>query len=234
MILSYERGDIVDTVEFDVTLRETFSAEADVPTRPVEAGADIADHVVPGPQRFSCTVVVSDTPVIQPATQMYGVVGTVEQQEIALGAIPRMRRGARGDNGGTAAEYERASASARVSTLQWSEAFSRVERVLDLLDTIRREALRCTAITTVREVADLFITRINAPRVLTKSIELTLEFVQVRVAESRTVDVPEPEEPRARPLSNAGRQRTTEVTDAVTQERATSALLALVQQAGGA
>lgn len=230
MILSYERGDIVDTIEWDATIRETFSADADVPTRPVESGADIADHVVPGPQRFSCTVVVSDTPVTQPVTQMYGVVGTVEQQEIALGAVPRMRRGARGESG-TAAEYERASVSARVSTLRWSESFSRVERVLDLLDTIRREALRCTAMTTVREVGDLYITRVNAPRALTKSIEITIEFTQVRVAESRTVDVPEPEEPRARRQVDAGRQRTADVADTVTQERATSALLAIVSGA---
>lgn len=231
MILSYERDGVVDTIGWDVTLRETFTADADVPTRPVEAGADIADHVVPGPERFSCTVVVSDTPIVQPSTQMYGVVGTIEQQEIALGAVPRMRRGARGE-GGTAAEYDRASASARVSTLQWSESFSRVERVLDLLQTIRREALPCTAITTVREVGDLYITRISAPRVLTKSIEISIDFTQVRVAESRTVDVPEPDEPRARPQVDAGRQRMAEVTDTVTQERATSALLAIVS--GGA
>lgn len=231
MILSYERAEVVDTVEFDVTLRETWTAEADVPTRPVESGADVADHVVPGAQRFSAVVVVTDTPIVAPATQMYGVVGTVEQQEIALGSLPRMRRGA---SGSTPAEYERASTSARVSTLRWSERFSRVERVLEVLDTIRREALRCTVITTVREAGDLYITRVHAPRSATKSIEITLDFVQVRVAESATVDVPEPEEPRARPQVDAGRQRTTEVTDAVTRERATSALAAIAAAAGGA
>ena len=232
MILSYERGDTVDTVEFDATLRESFPATADVPTRPVEAGADIADHVVPGAQQFSATVVVSDTPVIAPVTQMYGVVGTVEQQEIALGAISQMRRGANASTG-AAAEYERGNATARIATLRWSEPFSRVERVLDVLDTIRREGLRCSVFTTIREFDDLYVTRVSPVRTQTKSIEITLDLVQIRVAESQTVELPEPEEPRARPARDVGRQRTNEVTDEVTQERARSALVAVAEALGG-
>lgn len=232
MILSYERDEIVDTIVFDVTLRESFEAAADVPTRPVERGADVADHVVPGARRFSAVVVVSDTPLVTPSTQMYGVVGTVEQQEIALGAVARMTKGA--DGRGAAAEYDRASASAAVSTLRWSESFSRVERVLELLDRIRREALRCSVSTAVSELDELYLTRISAPRTRDRSIELTLDFVQVTLAESQVVDVPEPEEPRARPGVDAGRQRTTEVTDTVTQDRARSALAAVADFLGGA
>lgn len=234
MILSYERGEIADTVEFDVTLRESFPATADVPTRPVEAGADVADHVVPGAQQFSATVVVTDTPIVQPVTQMYGVVGTLEQQEIALGALSQMRRGANASSG-AGAEYERASASGQITTLQWSEPFSRVERVIEVLDTIRREGLRCTVYTAIREFDDLYIVRVSPVRTRTKSVEIGLELVQVRVAQSQTVQLPEPEEPRARPGRDVGRQRTTEVADAVTQDRARSALSAVVDAiAGGA
>jgi len=232
MELLFERDSQVDLVQFDVTLRENFGAGATVPTRPVEAGADIADHVVPGSQKFSAVVVITDTPVVVPGTQMYGVTGQVESVDVSLGARGRMKKGADATKG-KAAEYDSVNDSAKLSTLRFSESFSRVERVLALLDTIRREALRCTVLTTIGEIDDVYITGVSTPRTRTKGVEVTIDLVQVRTAQSQLVDAPEPEEPRARPGRDAGRQRTTEP-DAATQERGTSALLAVATALGGA
>jgi len=230
MELLFERGDQVELVQFDATLRESFGAGATIPTRPVEAGADVADHVVPGAQKFSAVVVITDTPLVVPGTQMYGVTGQVESVSLKLGGRPRMTKGANATKG-TAAEYDSATDTAQVSTLHFSESFSRVERVLAVLETVRVEALRCTVLTTIRELDDVYLTSISTPRTRTKGVEVTLDFTQVRVAESQVVDLPEPEEPRARAGRDAGRQRTTEP-DAVTEERGTSALLAVATALG--
>lgn len=226
MILAFDNGSEVDTIDFDATMSERWDAKNSVTRRPVEQGADVADHVVVGAVDFSCVVVVSDTPITVPTTQMYGVTGQVREREVDIGSVRKMRKGADAAKG-TAAEYDVNSGTVRIATLEFSEAFSRVERIGALLEQIRKSAFSCTVLTTTREEDNMQLATISAPRTRGSSVEFSLTFTQIRTADSETVSVPEPAEPRARASTEAGRQKLAAVTDAPTQASALSALAGL-------
>lgn len=227
MILAFDNGSEVDTIDFDATLSERWDAKNSVTRRAVEQGADVADHVVIGAVDFSCVVVVSDTPITVPATQMYGITGQVRERDIDIGSVRKMRKGADAAKG-TAAEYDVNSGTARIATLEFSEPFSRVERVGALLEQIRVNAWPCTVLTTTREDDDMQLATVSAPRSRGSSVEFSLTFTQVRTADSETVTVPDPVEPRARPSTEAGRQKLATVNDAPTQTSALSALAGML------
>lgn len=61
-----DASSFLDLVTVDATLRETHSAAAEVTEHPVEAGADISDHVRPKPVEVRIEGVITDTPLIGP------------------------------------------------------------------------------------------------------------------------------------------------------------------------
>lgn len=50
-------------VQFDATVNETYSSEAELTRFPVEDGSTISDHIVRSPRSIDMTGVVSDTPI---------------------------------------------------------------------------------------------------------------------------------------------------------------------------
>lgn len=61
--LSWTEGTGLGTLEFDATLTEQHSAQAEVTQFPVETGASISDHVVVRPARLRLEGLVSNTPI---------------------------------------------------------------------------------------------------------------------------------------------------------------------------
>jgi hypothetical protein len=54
---------VTDTIQLDVTLVETHSAQAEVTQHPVEVGADISDHYRQKPREVRIQGIVTDTPI---------------------------------------------------------------------------------------------------------------------------------------------------------------------------
>lgn len=61
--IEYKTGGRLGTVELDATVSETHSAASDVTQHPVEAGANVVDHVRPKPRTLVLEAIVTDTPV---------------------------------------------------------------------------------------------------------------------------------------------------------------------------
>lgn len=89
-ILYENAAGLFATVTFDVTVREAHEGVADLPRHPVEASADMNDHVRRQPRTLTLEVAVTNTPTRAPRSEVTGepiaeVVGS--QQEYDLSAL---------------------------------------------------------------------------------------------------------------------------------------------------
>ncbi len=75
--LSYSNGARLVVLAFDGTLREVHASALTVPTHPVEKGANMADHARKQLALLVAEVVVTNHPIVEPATGMNGVRGSV-------------------------------------------------------------------------------------------------------------------------------------------------------------
>lgn len=53
----------VASVDFDALIEESHEWSNDVSTSPVENGSPVADHIIPNPDKFRCTVTISDSSI---------------------------------------------------------------------------------------------------------------------------------------------------------------------------
>jgi hypothetical protein len=199
----------LEGIVFDATPREVHSSGATVTEHALETGANIADHVRPSVLKTSFECFVSDSPVEVPVTQMYGVSGSVRAASLEAGTLPELTKGA---SGAKPATYEQRSVKATATVLQFDGEFSRVGRVYEQLDRLRKDATLLTATTLLDSLENMVITSLSAPQTAKDGDGITfgLELTQVRFAESQIVEVPDPEEPRARRSTEGGAAATTE------------------------
>lgn len=201
----------LEAIAFDATLREVHNAGATVTAHTVESGASVADHVRPSAIKASFDCFVSDSPSEVPVTQMYGATGRVRAASLDGGKMPELETPAQK---GRAARYVDRSVKATANVLQFDAEFSRVGRVYEQIDRLRRDATIVTATTLLDTLDNMVITNVSAPQTAKdgNGIVFGLELEQIRFAESQIVDVPEPDEPRGRPPVDDGAAATTELT----------------------
>lgn len=72
LAVTTEQGNVRE-IEFDATLREHHTTTAQATEHKVEKGAPITDHVIVAPKRVTVEVVVTNSPMQQPNTNMDGV-----------------------------------------------------------------------------------------------------------------------------------------------------------------
>src|SRR5258707_82000 len=92
MILSYEAGGALVTIEFDSTIREEHHGTTTVTEHAVEKGANISDHARPELDRITCDVIVSNTPIRSPNTNTDGVTGQFQLSELKTSSAQQFPR----------------------------------------------------------------------------------------------------------------------------------------------
>lgn len=199
----------LEVISFDATLREEHTATATVTQYPVEGGADAADHVVPSVVKKMFECFVSDSPSEVPLSHMFGVRGTLESVTLDGGTRKRMTRGATPTS---AAEYEDEAIKVTAQVLKFDGPFARRERVFEELERLRKERVLLTSITTLDTVENVVISALSfsLDSKEGEGVTFRLELTQITFAETQIVDVPDPEQPRARRPRDAGATTTSE------------------------
>ncbi len=157
-------------VELDATPTQAWESTAEVTKHPVETGSAIGDHVKPANDTITVEGILTNTPVIVPATQMQGATrapGTLD--------LP---------GGGS------------VSVQRWSGPFDRVSECRELLRSLVKAGLPATLSTGRREGLrfddNLVLVRFRVDRDATtgNSINVSLDFEQLRVVSTSRAAVP--------------------------------------------
>jgi len=172
---------------FDCVTTETHEASSEITEHAVERGAALSDHKKVKQRRISIEVVVTNTPLGAPP-------------ESGFGASP-------------VSFASRKSPNANAVVRVYSGAFDRMTDVHDTLVTLAESPIECTISTRTRVYESAQIIGCTAPRTSDDgdSIRFVISAVEIRIAESRRVDLPTPREPRGRATRDAGTQATTEV-----------------------
>lgn len=178
-----------NTLEFDCVTSETHDGTSTVTEHAIESNAPISDHKYHNPRRLTIEALVTNTPLGAPPSSGYGdgvqITGEVrEAGEDEPGAAQRPR----------------------ASVVVFSADFDRMADVADTLDRLRIEATPVTITTRVRTYEDVQIASVLMPREPDDgdTLRLTIECVEVRIAQSRTVDSPAPREPRGGRVTDRG------------------------------
>jgi hypothetical protein len=224
MILIYERGGILKTVEFDATPRRVHLGTATPAVHPVQDEPNKTDDVHPEPVRLSAECFVSNTPTVE---QIGGVRGAVSDLTINL-TTREYVTGARASGGpgpqipGTTtslgspvevdpAQYEERSTTITAPVLQFPEPFNRVRDVHEELDSLRRNKTRVQVVTTLKTYDAMVITSLSSPETAMDAIRFGIELQEVFVGEATLVDAPQPLQKRAQKPKAQGSQATYEL-----------------------
>jgi len=170
-------------LEFDAVTSVRHTWESEITEHVVESGAAISDHKRRKPDRVEIRAMVTNTPIGAPPRSGFAVSTTIASVQ---------------------------AGAADAAVLQFSEPFDRIADVLATLQRLRSEAIDLTVVTRERTYDNVQITSATVARENSDdSIELDISIVEVRRAETQTVEAPLPREPRAQ-----GRSETSAATDA--------------------
>jgi hypothetical protein len=193
VLISYtlESGEAASIV-LDASITELHEAEAEVTEDQVETGSPISDHVRPLQRKIGIEGFVSNHPIEVPASNMQGITGAVERVEFPGGL------------GGA-------------NVLRFSGDFDRVRAVEEELDRLRTGGILCTLSTSLRVYENTVLRSFAVKRDATSgnALPVSLSFVQIRIAEVRTVPVPSI--PRAARRAARGAQNPTPTEEATAE-----------------
>jgi len=178
----------LDDLGFDATTLEDSSLTASVTANPVERGAPVTDEIRVDPIQISAEVVITETPS---APTFYGE-GYKRVQVLDTGD-PRI--------GQIGAEHLH---------VPGKPGRSLVTEMHERLDKLRRERTTCTVITSTLEFPSMVLTfaQLNrGPNSGGKGV-FRLQFVEIKTADTATVQAPVPAEPRGQKTKNAGKAPT--------------------------
>jgi len=185
MLITYTLGSgEAASISLDAAITEVHEAEAEVTEDQVETGSPISDHVRPLQRKLAIEGFVSNHPIDVPASNMEGVTGAIERVEIP---------------GTTGA----------VHVLRFAADFDRVRAIEEELDRIRIGGILCTISTSLRVYENTVLRSFAVKRDAStgNALPLSLQFVQIRIAEVRVVPVPSI--PRAASRAARGAQNPT-------------------------
>lgn len=169
-------------IAFDCIEKEGYESTAETTEHAVDRGVVIADHLKKNPDTLTLEALVTNTPLVLPATHAGGVTGGVQPTTLTVGGK-----------------------ELRASALVWSGPFNRVRAVDEVLEALVGTAvLRYTG--TLRTMEDLVITRYRVDRDVATgaALPVVLELKKVRRATVQRVAVPA--QRRAQPVVNRGAQ----------------------------
>jgi hypothetical protein len=179
--LTWETGGRSVAVTLDAAPSQGFEITAEPTEHAVERGADITDHVRPGPDTITLEGVITNTPMVDDGSNPSR--GDVR-------AVPL------GDG-------------RSVNVFAWDAPFDRVRTVDTLLRDLVAAGALVTLATGLRpEVTDLVVTRYRADRSATigDAVQVSLELRRVRLVSVRRVEIPAPAQRRGQRQGQRGAQ----------------------------
>lgn len=187
-----------NVLEFDAVTSETHEGISEITEHAVETGAPISDHKRTKPRRLTIEALVTNTPLGAPPPSGFDS-GTPVTAEVRAEEIGESTEGQR----------------PRANVVVFSAAFDRMVDVFDTLDALRSGDTFVTITTRVRTYENMQIVAVTSPREPEDgdSIRFTVECVEVRIAETRTVDAPVPREPRGARTTDRGAREGSEPTE---------------------
>lgn len=205
-------------IAMDATVRETHTSTAIATEHPVEAGANVTDHVRADLPRLSVEAFVTNAPIRVPrvlsissalnpgSDQLDGITGNAENVELDV-PDPPINRNVAGLVGAAFGALFPSPHSARV--LRFSGEFDRVGKVYALMSAIVELGTPCIIGTSLRKYENMVIENLSTPVESADAIQFTFDAKEIRTVESEIVEAPEPVEDRARQRRRRGAQQTT-------------------------
>jgi len=221
-----------ETLEFDAVFTLSPEDPVTITEHPVEVGANITDHARDEPERLTIEAKVSCIPHPKDADVRLSTLeltiktrttpGTktipldVAKPPItpSLDGLARAAIGAVSDSilgaprATVIAESQERSITGSAQAWQQTSPRNRVRDVYERLLGWKTKHLLITVQTTMREYFDMLIERVAAPQTVDdgKAVTFQLDLKRIRVAESETVQSPQPAEARGALGKNKGAQ----------------------------
>lgn len=176
----YEQDGRLEAIDFDVLVREGGQETSELTENPIERGAPVSDHAREKSDTLNLEVLVTNTPLRLPTSNIDGVTAGVGRDE---------RTGA--------------------TVLQFSSEFDRVASVITTLTRVRSEKLRWTIYTPLRVYENFLIDQVQTERTsrLGGGVKLLLSLKKLRTVQTRIVAIP-PRRRRVAPTQPVGSQPT--------------------------
>lgn len=188
-LLYWDRG----TMEFDASVKESFTHSAEVTRYPVEVDSDRADHVRVQPVEIEIAAVVSNTPAREDLTHLDGA-EPVRGYAVTT-REPVAPRALRVDNpfGVPLSKTVTYNASVRL----WSSPVRRVTSVYAELLRLQREARAITILTAIGDFDEMVLRELSISRDAATAhvLDFSARFVQVAVT-TLTLETLKPVDPR--------------------------------------
>lgn len=197
MNLLYDRDGEFVLVTFDATVTERHERTAEITTHPVE---QFTDHIRVQPIRLNADVHVSNNPVRSPdVDEAFGDVRGLKLTRNSRGLTKGVQINQKNDV--DEAQYEDLTESVAANTLQFAEPFNRVRAVESQLNELLVAGTKLTIVTELRTYENMVLQSIVIPRDANNAnaATITLDLVEVRIANTSIVDAPRPREIRAEP-----------------------------------
>lgn len=172
---------------FDATIDESLDLMSDISDFPVEQGADMTDHSRPKNPLLKLTTLVSNTPT---------------RQVDPRGTGPRL----------TSDQFDVARTNLRGNVQTYDTSFDRVSAVFTELVRLKDAAVQLTVNAGYARYEGMLIESLAFKRDAKtgQALSCSIGLKQVRIANTRTVQLPRPVEPRGRVTQNRGNQPATE------------------------
>lgn len=172
---------------FDATIDEAIDLLSDVSDFPVEQGADMTDHSRPKNPLLKLTTLVSNTPT---------------RQVDPRGNGPRL----------TSDQFDVARTNQRGNIQTYDTSFDRVRTVFTELVRLKDSAIQLIVTAGYARYENMLIESLAFKRDAKtgQALSCAIGLKQVRIANTRTVQLPRPVEPRGHVSQNRGNQPATE------------------------
>ncbi len=182
------------SIEFDAVMRENHTNTVTVTSHPVEKGAAISDHIRPEPDKLSIEGWVSDTPLVEPATQTDGVRGSVTSESMT---VPYSQMVAPGTK-------QELQMNISFQALRFDGQLQRRTGVYAALRDIMNDGKLCSVRTEakggLRDYDEMAIVSITAPRSNEHGTAqvFNIEMQKIRIVETKRVEVAAPKKKTSR------------------------------------
>lgn len=186
--ITWEAGGRAVAVTLDAATTQGFEVTAEPTEHAVERGADVSDHVKPGPRTFTLEGVITNAPLVDDGTNP----ARADTRPVADG---------RGRS---------------FTVFAWDAPFDRVRAVDGLLTDLVESGALVTLSTGLRpSSSDLVVTRYRAERsaAVGDAVQVSIELRRVRLVSVRRVEVPEPAQRRGQRQGQRGAQAAGQAAD---------------------
>lgn len=212
-------------IQPDLTMSESHDKTAVITDHPTETGTNISDHVRIENRRFSCVVYITRTPTVPNRPVRPNATDKVDptegpggNQETVELTIPQFSPPFDGTPG---ALFRAAGAVATAlvdaitggpkptkayGLLLFPEVFDPVALFQEKLEDMQEGGVTSSIVTTTKTYENMLIEQISMPITEAGGAEFTIQFRQIRVVSSASVQAPKPSVPSGNPKANKGGQ----------------------------